>query len=237
MTEQSSSRREPDANGHGQGTSASQQNASQQNASQRGASQQNASQQNASQRGASQRSDGGAAWNSATDSWERRAADLASGVQRWLLKTSAKNVRDELGDQVRKTLRVERRDAADVWATATTEPPGALSEAPECAWCPICRAARRVAESRAEPGSGGSVLAGATDVVSGAVRDVLATVDSILSYRPGDGSAGASPAGASPAGASPAGASPAGASPATTPHQARSADESREPPDEPDDRS
>jgi hypothetical protein len=140
-------------------------------------------------------------------------------VQRWLIKTSAKNMRDEIGDQVRKAFRGEQRDAGDVWDTATTEPPGTASEAPECAWCPICRAARRLAESRAESGPGGSVLADAADVVSGAVRDVVATLDSILSYRPADGST-----------------SPAGSS-ATTPHPARSADEAKEPADEPDDRS
>src|SRR5262249_23826276 len=119
---------------------------------------------------------------SAADSWERRAADLASGVQRWLIRTSARNMRDELGDQVRRALRGEPRDPGDVWATATTEPPSAASEAPECAWCPVCRAARRIAESRAEPGAGVSAVSS----VAGAVRDALATIDSILSYRPGD---------------------------------------------------
>ncbi len=205
MTEQPSGRRDLDANGHEQGSRTS-------------------------------RGSEGDAARAATDSWERRAADLASGVQRWLIKTSARNVRDEIGDQVRKAFRGEQRDAGDVWATATTEPPGAANEAPECAWCPICRAARRLAESRAESGSGGSggsggsVLTEAADVVSGAVRDVLATIDSVLSHRPGDGNG-------SPAGSSQAGASPAAASPATTPRPARSADEAREPADEPDDRS
>jgi len=39
------------------------------------------------------------------DSWERRAADLANDVQRWLIKSSARSMRDELGDQVKKALR------------------------------------------------------------------------------------------------------------------------------------
>lgn len=229
MTEQPSSRREPEANGPGQGGRVG--------------------------RG----SNGGAGRGSATDSWERRAADLAGGVQRWLIRTSAKNMRDELSDQVKKALRGEPRDAGDVWATATTEPPGAASEAPECAWCPICRAARRLAESRAEPragsgsagsgsagsgsvgsGSAGAVLADAADVVSGAVRDVLATVDSILSYRPGDGSAASassSSARSASDGAAPASAAPASAGPADAPRPAPGADDAREPADEPDDRS
>jgi len=123
------------------------------------------------------------------DSWERRAAELASGVQRWLIKASARNVRDELGDQMRRAFRGQQRDAGDVWATATTEPPGAADEPPECAWCPVCRAARRIAESRAESGGGGSPLGDAADIVAGAVRDALAGIDSILSYRPGGASA------------------------------------------------
>lgn len=156
------------------------------------------------------------------DSWEQRATEFAGGVQRWLIRASARTMRDELGDQVRRAIRGEQRDAGDIWATATTEPPDAANEPPECAWCPICRAARRVAESRAEAGTGGSVLTDAADVVSGAVRDVLATFDSILSYRPGEGSAGASSDDSSPA---------------ATPHPAGGADDTREPSDEPDDRS
>ena len=127
----------------------------------------------------------GANRGSAADSWERRAAELASGVQRWLIRASARNMRDELGDQVRKALRGEQRDPADVWATATTEPPGAASEAPECAWCPVCRAARRITRTRENQG-GVPGLSDAAEVMAGAVRDALAGLDSILSYRPPD---------------------------------------------------
>jgi len=122
------------------------------------------------------------------DSWERRASDMASEIQRWLIRASARSVRDELGDQVRKALRGGHgsQDPAgkngDVWATATTERPG--EEPPECAWCPVCRAARRIAQARSEPG--GPKLADAADLVAGAVRDALVGLDSILSYRPGD---------------------------------------------------
>src|SRR5712671_926795 len=88
----------------------------------------------------------------AGDSWERRAAGLASDMQRWLIKTGARSVRDEFGGQVkgqvRKAFRGSDSKQADSWATATNEPPDAADEAPECAWCPVCRAARRVARAR-----------------------------------------------------------------------------------------
>ena len=123
---------------------------------------------------------------SPADSWEQRAAGLASEIQRWLIRTSARNVRDELGGQVKKALRGSDRNTGDSWATATTEPPHAADEAPECAWCPVCRAARRIAQSRAgsDARGGGPRISDAADVMAGAVRDALAGVDAILSFRP-----------------------------------------------------
>jgi len=121
-------------------------------------------------------------------SWERRAAGLAGDVQRWLIKTSARNMRDEFSGQVKKAFGGQRGNPADVWATATTERARSATEAPECAWCPVCRAARRVAEARATGGEHGAAaaLGEVSEVLTGAVRDVLAGLDSVLSYRPGD---------------------------------------------------
>ncbi len=121
------------------------------------------------------------------DSWEQRAAGLASEIQRWMIKTSAKSMRDEFGGQVRKAMRGSDSGRGDTWAAATTEPPHAADEAPECAWCPVCRAARRISQARAgTDGHGGPRLSDAADVVAGAVSDALAGIDSILSYRPGE---------------------------------------------------
>ena len=76
------------------------------------------------------------------------AGDMLSGMQRWLIRSSARTMRRELEGQVRRTLGGGRAESKDVWGTATTEPPGPTwTEAPECAWCPICRAARRMRES------------------------------------------------------------------------------------------
>jgi hypothetical protein len=123
---------------------------------------------------------------SPAESWEQRAAGMANDIQRWLIKKSARNVRDELGGQVKKALRGSERKTGDSWATATTEPPHAADEAPECAWCPVCRAARRLAQARssADTRSGGPRISDAADVMAGAMRDALAGIDSILSYRP-----------------------------------------------------
>jgi hypothetical protein len=139
-------------------------------------------------------------------SWERRAAGLATDVQRWLIRTSARSMRDELSGQVKKALRVPGGEHGDPWATATTEPPNAAAEAPECAWCPLCRAARRISQARAEaehrqagearsgsqasaaPGggarAGGPRLADAADMMAAAAREAVAALDAVLSYRP-----------------------------------------------------
>lgn len=125
-------------------------------------------------------------------------------------------MRDELRGQVKKTFGGEFRGQdnrrGDVWATATTEPPDAADQPPECAWCPICRAARRMAQAQAQGGSGsrgaaapadaapkgvGPAFAGAADVLVGAARDALVGLDAILSYRPADAATTQGPNGAS----------------------------------------
>ena len=124
------------------------------------------------------------------DSWERRAEMLASEMQRWLIKTGAKSVRDEFSGQVRGQVRRAFRGSdskqGDAWSTATNEPPQAADEAPECAWCPVCRAARRISQARSGGnGRSGPILSDAADVVAAAIRDALAGIDAIMSYRPG----------------------------------------------------
>jgi hypothetical protein len=108
--------------------------------------------------------------------------DLLGDLQRWLIRSSAKNMRRELEDQVRRTVGGQRRQhRADVWDVATTEIPPEVGEAPECQWCPICRAARRMRDSR--PGLAGQ-LSGAGETVATAVQDAISALDSLLT-RPG----------------------------------------------------
>jgi hypothetical protein len=114
---------------------------------------------------------------------QQRAADspgedLLAGLQRWLIRSSAKSMRREIGGQVRRSLGGAKGEPQDVWGTATTEPPPDLGEAPECAWCPICRAARRMRETG--PGLGPH-LSGASDVVAAAVQDAIGALDGVLS--------------------------------------------------------
>ena len=103
--------------------------------------------------------------------------DLTAEFQRWLIRSSARNVRDELTGQFRKTFGRAERD--NVWGVATTEPPpDASGEAPECAWCPVCRAARRIRESA--PSVGGQ-LAGAGDAVAAAVQEAMSAFEAAMS--------------------------------------------------------
>jgi hypothetical protein len=68
----------------------------------------------------------------------------------------------------------------DVWDMATTEPPP-TGEPPECAWCPICRAARRVRQSG--PGLPAQVV-GAGDALLSVAQDAFSAVEATLSSRP-----------------------------------------------------
>jgi len=102
--------------------------------------------------------------------------DVLTEVQRWLIKSSARNVRRELEDQVRR-LGGQRHDKADVWDVATTEIPPDAGEAPECLWCPICRAARRMRETG--PGLPGQI-SGAGEAVATVVQDAVGVLDSLL---------------------------------------------------------
>jgi len=120
------------------------------------------------------------------ESGRNAGRDLTAEFQRWLIRSSARNVRDELTGQFRRTF--GRAERENVWGVATTEPPpDASGEAPECAWCPVCRAARRIRESA--PSVGGQ-LAGASDVVAAAVQEAMSAFESALSMgqRGGRGS-------------------------------------------------
>lgn len=116
--------------------------------------------------------------------------DVFSDLQRWLIRSSAKNMRREFEDQVRRTIGGQRQEKSDVWDVATTEIPPEVGEAPECQWCPICRAARRMRES----GQGVSTpLSGAGDAVAGAVQDAVKSLDGLLARLAGGSAAGDRP--------------------------------------------
>jgi len=112
--------------------------------------------------------------------------DLVGDFQRWLMKSGTRGIGKGLTGQVRKTLGVRGPDRANVWETATTEPPP--TDASDCvAWCPICRAARMTKESG--PGVA-SHLSVAGDVVSSLAQDVLSAFDAAVTASPSKASRG-----------------------------------------------
>ena len=136
-----------------------------------------------------------------TSDQQGKGVDVFGDLQRWFIRQSAKNMRREIRGQVRRTFGGSQ-PSSDVWDTATNEIPPEVGESPECQWCPICRAARRMRDSG--PGIGGQ-LSGAGDVVASAVQDAISALDSLLSKAGGaspgkDSSARDSPANDSSAG-------------------------------------
>ncbi len=103
----------------------------------------------------------------------RSGPDLIGDLQRWLVRSGARGVSREVSDQLRSVLR-RSEGSVDVWEKATTAP---ADEAPECAWCPICRAARALRESG--PGVTSQVAA-ATDALATVAQDTLAAFESAL---------------------------------------------------------
>ena len=93
-------------------------------------------------------------------------SDPIGELQRWLVRSGARSVTRGLGDQVRTALGGNTR--GDVWEDATAD-----HEAPECQWCPICRARRRLRDSG--PGLSSAVSA-AGDAVSVVLQDAAAAI-------------------------------------------------------------
>jgi hypothetical protein len=140
--------------------------------------------------------------------------DLIGDLNRWLIRQGAKNVRKEIGGQVRRTFGGGRSATTDVWDTVTNEIPPVEGEAPECQWCPICRAARRMRDSG--PGIGGQ-LSGAGEAVASAVQDAFNALDGLLS-KTGGGNAqrDTEPRRTTPGGTAPGATAPGGTAPGGT---------------------
>jgi hypothetical protein len=149
--------------------------------------------------------------------------DLIGDFQRWLLRAGARGMSRELADQVRTALG-KNQQTGDVWETATTEPlPG---EAPECAWCPLCRAARLVREAKP---TRDIRVAAVGDALTTVVQDAVSVLEAALAATSrggtapngrgadtGPGTRGFPAAGTAAAQASPAGTAADQASPAGT---------------------
>ncbi|MCW2933795.1 MAG: hypothetical protein JWM19_4757 [Actinomycetia bacterium] len=148
-----------------------------------------------------------------------QSGDPIGDFQRWLMKAGARSVGRDVADRVRSTINGGRQTGGDVWDVATTEPPP--DEAPECAWCPICRAARRYRDSGSTaPTAGlGSQLAGVGDTLSGLAQDAFSIFETALrppqrpASRPSAPATGSGPGSGAPAGSAPAGSAPADTGP------------------------
>jgi hypothetical protein len=119
---------------------------------------------------------------SAGDRPGKSAGDQVNDFQRWLMKAGARSMANQVADNVRRSLgQSKRRDNGDIWDTATTEPP--QDEPPECQWCPVCQAARRIRVSG--PGLGDR-LASAGGVLASVVQDAFSAVDKVINVPPAD---------------------------------------------------
>jgi hypothetical protein len=103
----------------------------------------------------------------------RSGPDPIGDFQRWIVRSGARSVSREVSGHVRSALGLGD-GPGDVWDSATRP---AEQEAPECAWCPFCRAARVLRESG--PGVSAQVAA-ATDALTGLMQDAMSAVESAL---------------------------------------------------------
>jgi hypothetical protein len=103
----------------------------------------------------------------------RSGQDPIGDFQRWLIRSGTRGLSREVSDQIRSALG-RSGGSADVWARATVPP---SDEAPECAWCPLCRAARVLRESG--PGVS-SQMAAAGEAVNVLAHDALSVFESAV---------------------------------------------------------
>ena len=107
-----------------------------------------------------------------TEQPRQSTGDLIFELQRWLVRSGARGVSRQLNGQIRTALGGSQ-SRADVWETATAD----HQESPECAWCPICRARRRLRESGPGLASG---VAAAADAVNVVMQDAMSAFESAV---------------------------------------------------------
>jgi hypothetical protein len=128
-----------------------------------------------------------------------QGSDPVGDFQRWLMRSGARGLGREMRGNIRKTFGYGEAGRDDVWESATNEPEGG-GEPPECEWCPLCRAARKMRDSG--PGLG-SHLSSAGGIFATVVQDAVAAFESVIATGPGAGPSSAGPgAGTAPAEAS-----------------------------------
>ena len=104
---------------------------------------------------------------------DQPSPDPIGDFQRWLIRSGARSVTREVSSQLRSVLG-RPEETGDVWERATKPPP---MEAPECAWCPLCRAARALRESGP---SAGAHVAAAGGALTGMLQEIMSAVEAAL---------------------------------------------------------
>jgi len=108
--------------------------------------------------------------------------DLIGDFQRWLLRSSARGVGKQVTGQLRSAFG-RNQPTGDVWESATADP--TPEDAPECAWCPVCRAARVIRSSgpardmRVPPVTDARVRA-VSDALGTVVQDAFSVLEAAL---------------------------------------------------------
>ena len=109
-----------------------------------------------------------------TEPAKQSGSDPIGDLQRWLVRSGARSVTRQLSGQIRTALGGGgKQSTADVWETATSD----YDESPECAWCPICRARRRLRESGPGLSSG---VAAAADAVGVVMQDAMSAFEAAV---------------------------------------------------------
>ena len=143
-----------------------------------------------------------------------QGSDPVGDFQRWLMRSGARGFGREMRGNIRKTFGYGEAGRDDVWESATNEPEGG-GEPPECEWCPLCRAARKMRDSG--PGLG-SHLSSAGGIFATVVQDAVNAFEAVITTGPATGPSPAGPAAgtaAADANSGPSAADPgAGSSPA-----------------------
>ena len=146
-----------------------------------------------------------------TNDSRQQGNDPVGDFQRWLMRSGARGLGKEVRGNIRKTFGYGDTGRDDVWGSATSEPEGG-EHPPECEWCPLCRAARKMKDSG--PGLS-SHLSSAGDAFASVMREAVDAFEAVIATGtgprrpPADANSGTAESAGAAVGAETADASPA----------------------------
>jgi hypothetical protein len=116
-----------------------------------------------------------------TNDSRQQGNDPVGDFQRWLMRSGARGLGKEVRGNIRKTFGYGDTGRDDVWGSATSEPEGG-EHPPECEWCPLCRAARKMKDSG--PGLS-SHLSSAGDAFASVMREAVDAFEAVMATGTG----------------------------------------------------